>query len=148
MLRDLALQEGVEIRQNANVVQVDADSVSVRLEAGDIISGDIIVLADGCSSKLRSSVIGYPQDPPLETAQRVLFIAFTVDINLLKDDESYKGVLEPTDVFSFIFMIYHILTLPLVGNLDSRGYHCKDLCCGKFKLWFQSDNSPYLNRFV
>ena len=98
MLRDLALHEGVEIRQNANVVQADADSVSVWLETGDIISGDIIVLADGCSSKLRSSVIVNPQDLPLEAALRVLFVAFTVDISLLKDDESYRGVLEPTDV--------------------------------------------------
>jgi 2-polyprenyl-6-methoxyphenol hydroxylase-like FAD-dependent oxidoreductase len=98
MLRDLALQEGVEIRQDANVVQADADSVSVRLETGDIISGDIIVLADGCSSKLRSSMTGYPKDPPLKAAPRVLFVAFTVDISLLKDDESYRGVLEPKNV--------------------------------------------------
>lgn len=112
MLRDLARQEGVEIRQNAMVVQVDADSVSVRLETGDIISGDIIVLADGCSSKLRSSVIRCsPQDLSLEAAPRVVFVAFTVDISLLKDDESYRGLLEPTDVFSFIFIIYYILTL-------------------------------------
>ena len=98
MLRDLALREGVEIRQNANVVQVDASSVNVRLETGDIISGDIIVLADGCSSKLRSSVVGYPRDPPLKTAPRVLFVAFTVDISLLNDDEGYRGLLEPTNV--------------------------------------------------
>lgn len=98
MLRDLALREGVEIRENANVVQADADSVSVRLETGDKISGDIIVLADGRSSKLRSSVTGYPRDPPLEPASRVLFVAFTVDINLLKDDECYKEMLDPTNV--------------------------------------------------
>ena len=112
MLRDLALQEGVEIRQNVNVVQADVDSVSVRLETGDTISGDIIVLADGCSSKLRSSVTEYPQDPPLEAAPRVLFVAFTVDISLLKDDENYRGVLEPSNVrFHSFLMTYYNLTL-------------------------------------
>jgi flavin-dependent dehydrogenase len=110
MLRDLAIHEGVEIRQNANVVQADsnADSVSVRLETGDTIPGDIIVLADGCSSKLRSSVTGYFK---LEAAPRVLFVAFSVDISFLKDDDSFRNVLEPTDVFPFIFMIYRILIL-------------------------------------
>jgi 2-polyprenyl-6-methoxyphenol hydroxylase-like FAD-dependent oxidoreductase len=98
MLRDLALQEGVEIRENSNVVQADADSVSVRLETGDKISGDIIVLADGCSSKLWSSMTGYCQEPPLEAAPRVLYVAFTVDISLLKDDEGYEVVLDPTNV--------------------------------------------------
>ena len=100
MLRDLALKEGVEIRQNVNVVQAEAeaDSVSVRLKTGDIISGDIVVLADGYSSRLWSSLTGYPQDPPLEAATRLLFVAFTVDISLLKDDESFGGVLEPTNV--------------------------------------------------
>ena len=146
MLRDLALQEGVKIRQNANAVQIDADSVSVRLETGDIISGDIIVLADGYSSKLRSSVIGYPKDPPLEIAPRVLFVAFTVDIDLLKDDESYRGLLGPTDVFSFILLIYYILTSSLVDNLYSRGYHRMHLRCGK--PCFQSNNSSHLNRSV
>lgn len=101
MLRDLALQEGVEIRHNVNVVQADADCVNVRLETGDIISGDIIVLADGSSGKLRSSVTGYGQDPPIEATPRLLFVAFTVDISLLKDDESYKVVLEPTNVRFF-----------------------------------------------
>ena len=108
MLRDLALQEGVEIRQNANVIRADANSVSVRLETGDIISGDIIVLADGCSSKLRSSVTGFCQDLPLEAAPRLLFAAFAVDISLLKDDESYRGILEPTSVRFYLFRS-HIL---------------------------------------
>ena len=108
MLRDLALHEGVEIRQDANVVQADADSVSVRLETGDTISGDILVLADGCSSKLRSTVTEYPQDPPLEAAPRVLFVAFTVDIGLLQDDEGYRGVLEPTIVRFHSFSSWYI----------------------------------------
>ena len=146
MLRGLALQEGVEIRQNANVVEVDADPVSVRLETGDIISGDIIVLANGCSSKLRDSVTGYSQDPPLETARRVLFVSFTVDISLLKDDESYRGVLESTNVrFSFILMVYLLHPhFSLVGDLDSRRYHCAHLCRGK--PYFQS-KFPCVDRF-
>ena len=138
MLRDLAMQEGVEIRENVNVVQVNADSVtsSVRLETGDIISGDIIVLADGCSSKLRSSVAGYPQNPPLEAAPRVLFVAFSVDISLLEDDESFREVLKPTDVLSFTFLIYPHPHSLLVDNLDSREYPRKHLYCGKSCQWF------------
>lgn len=146
MLRNLAIQEGVEIRENANVVQVNAEPASVRLETGEIISGDIIVLADGCSSKLRSSVIGYRPNPPLEAAPRVLFVAFAVDISLLKDDKSFKEVLGPTDV---VFIHFHDISHPyslLVGNLVSRGYLRKHLCCGK--SWFQSNiSSPCLNRF-
>jgi 2-polyprenyl-6-methoxyphenol hydroxylase-like FAD-dependent oxidoreductase len=117
MLRNLALQEGVEIRQNANVVQADADSVSVRLETGDVISGDIIVLANasGSSSKLRSSVSRYPKDLPLEAAPRVLSVAFTVFSKMMGAIEDFWSLQMPVYVFIHSHDILHSSSLFISG---------------------------------
>jgi 2-polyprenyl-6-methoxyphenol hydroxylase-like FAD-dependent oxidoreductase len=102
MLQDLALREGVEIRHDANVVCGDQEGPSVTLDTGETIRGDIVVLADGCSSSLRSTMTKNPQDPRpgsgVKPTSRVLFITFTVNINFLKDDESFIGVLQPNHV--------------------------------------------------
>ena len=103
ILYDLAFSEGVEIRHNANVVHTDPDCATVRLDTGETISGDIIVLAEGFTSSLRFNVTGYCQDAGLESHEQVLLVAFTVDTRLLQDDESFKSVLDPTQVC----IIYH-----------------------------------------
>jgi salicylate hydroxylase len=102
ILYDLALREGVEIRHNANVVHTDPDCATVRLDTGETLSGDIIVLADGFTSSLRFNVTGYCQDAGLESHEQVLLVAFTVDTKLLQDDESFKPVLDPTQWMTWI----------------------------------------------
>lgn len=86
------------IRHNANVIHADPDCTSVRLDTGEIISGDIIIVADGYSSSLRTVVTGYGQDTDLESDEKVLVVAFSVETSLLENDKSFKPVLEPTQV--------------------------------------------------
>jgi 2-polyprenyl-6-methoxyphenol hydroxylase-like FAD-dependent oxidoreductase len=65
----------------------------VTLDTGETIRSDIVVLADGCSSSLQSTMTKNPQDPRSGT-----YLMFSVDINFLKDDESFNKVLQPNHV--------------------------------------------------
>jgi salicylate hydroxylase len=56
MLFNIAVQEGVEFRFNATVIEADPSSVSVVLESGEVLGVDVIVGADGCDSLLRQVV--------------------------------------------------------------------------------------------
>ena len=111
MLHDLASREGVEIRHNANVAYANPDGASVRLDTGETISADLLIVADGFSSPIRSQVTGYSKDLYTMPLSRVLFVAFTVDTRLLKDDEDFKVALGHTDVCTLLF------TLPIYRNL-------------------------------
>jgi hypothetical protein len=37
--------------------------------------------------------MGYSEETDLESGEKVLFVAFTVETSLLKDDEGFKSVL-------------------------------------------------------
>jgi 2-polyprenyl-6-methoxyphenol hydroxylase-like FAD-dependent oxidoreductase len=56
ILFNIAVQEGVEFRFNATVIEADPSSVSVVLESGEVLGVDVIVGADGCDSLLRQVV--------------------------------------------------------------------------------------------
>ena len=106
MLYDLAVQEGVEIRQNANVIHTDPNYVSVMLDTGETISGDIIVAADGFTSSLRSVVMGYPEETSLESGDKTLIVTFAVETSVLKEDESLKILLDPSASVRYHFIIF------------------------------------------
>ena len=95
--------QGVEIRHDANVVYGEQEGPSVTLDTGETLRANIVILADGCSSSLRSTMTKNPPDPrPGPGAARVLFLTFAVDVDFLKDDETFSEVLEPNHVrFSF-----------------------------------------------
>ncbi|EIN04666.1 FAD/NAD(P)-binding domain-containing protein [Punctularia strigosozonata HHB-11173 SS5] len=59
-LRELAVNSGCTIRYNCKVVKVDAVEGSVRLESGEVVSGNIVVGADGKGSRVRDVIIGRP----------------------------------------------------------------------------------------
>ncbi|KAF8802027.1 FAD/NAD(P)-binding domain-containing protein [Phlegmacium glaucopus] len=121
ILYDLAVREGVEIRQNAKVVHADPHSVSVRLDTGETISGDIIVAADGSTSSLRANMMGSPKRSNLESGKRELMVSFTVETSLLKDDESFKCVLDPTNWITWMAEGTIINTYILNGGKDLVG---------------------------
>ena len=56
MLFNIAVQEGVEFRFNATVIEADPSSVSVVLESGEVLGADVIVGADGYDNLLRQVV--------------------------------------------------------------------------------------------
>lgn len=59
-LRQLAVNSGCTIRYNCKVVKVDAGEGSVRLQSGEVVSGNIVIGADGKGSRVREVVIGRP----------------------------------------------------------------------------------------
>lgn len=58
MLYELALNAGVRVDFNSEVVRVDPNGPSVTLSSGRQITADIIVGADGGQSIVRSVVVG------------------------------------------------------------------------------------------
>ncbi|PVH97216.1 FAD/NAD(P)-binding domain-containing protein [Periconia macrospinosa] len=57
---------GVDVRLKSEVQDIDFDNTKVTLKNGDIISGDVIVGADGLWSTLRARILGH-DSPPQET---------------------------------------------------------------------------------
>jgi len=131
ILYDQAVQEGVDIRRNANVIHTDPDYVSVRLDTGETISGDIIVVADGFTSSLRPTVIGYPEKTSLESGEKMLMVTFTAETSLLRDDESLKPLLDSSVNVRYVF--YHILY---------------KLTLHKWKTWMAEDTVMHMNILV
>lgn len=57
---------GVVIRLGSNVQAIDFDLPSLSLASGEVVTGDIIVGADGLWSSLRNAILGC-DSPPQET---------------------------------------------------------------------------------
>jgi salicylate hydroxylase len=102
MLHDLASREGVEIRHNTNVVYANPDGSSVRLDTGETIWADLVIVADGFSSLIRSQVMENLSESQTEPLSRVLFVAFTIDAQLLEEDEDFKGASGSKDWLAWI----------------------------------------------
>ena len=85
------------------------------------LSGDIIVLSDGLPVRYGFNVTEYCEDAGLESYKQVLLVAFTVNKRLLQDDESFKPVLDPTQVRISFFLIRSQAHFSQVDAMDSGG---------------------------
>ncbi|KAJ7094215.1 hypothetical protein C8R44DRAFT_952015 [Mycena epipterygia] len=66
MLHSLAAPY-MTLRLASKVVSIDPHAVKVILENGDMITGDLIIGADGIKSVVRETVVGGPAKPPIHT---------------------------------------------------------------------------------
>ncbi|KAF7523481.1 hypothetical protein G7054_g11756 [Neopestalotiopsis clavispora] len=57
-LRQRALEMGVKVLDDSPVYDLDVHTRTIKVELGDYYSGDLIVVADGTRSTLRSKVLG------------------------------------------------------------------------------------------
>ena len=77
---DILLEEvkrlDVKIRLMAGIDTVDFEKTEVRLECGEVISGDVIVGADGLWSTMRAQLLDTPS-PPVETGDLAYRGTFT-----------------------------------------------------------------------
>ncbi|KAH8599909.1 hypothetical protein B0O99DRAFT_611374 [Bisporella sp. PMI_857] len=83
-LADKCEELGVVLRLGCRVVDVDIESVFVKLEGGEVVDGDVIVSADGLWSLARSVFLKTPS-PPLPTGDLAYRIVIGVD-DLSGDD--------------------------------------------------------------
>ncbi|KAM5538702.1 hypothetical protein V8D89_007731 [Ganoderma adspersum] len=58
ILYEAAIERGAQVRYNANVVELDPQEATVRLETGEELSADVLVGADGEHGLCRPAVVG------------------------------------------------------------------------------------------
>jgi salicylate hydroxylase len=76
---------GVKLRLKADVCDVDFDYTEVKLRDGEVISGDVIIGADGLWSTLRTPILGR-DSPPQQTGDLAYRGTFHLsDLQSLKD---------------------------------------------------------------
>lgn len=66
VLVEEAQRLGVKLRLKADVSDIDFEYTEVKLRDGEVISGDVIIGADGLWSTLRARILGHAS-PPKET---------------------------------------------------------------------------------
>ena len=60
MLYNAAVKAGAVVRANSTVTAVDPAARTVTLANGDVVTGDVIIGADGPQGVCREVVVGHP----------------------------------------------------------------------------------------
>lgn len=95
-LVERARELGVKVRLGARLHAVDFDKPSVTLENGDVLTGDLIVAADGLWSKCREQFLATQgkSDEPLPTGD----LAYRIVLKLedVQDEELRDWIAQPS----------------------------------------------------
>jgi 2-polyprenyl-6-methoxyphenol hydroxylase-like FAD-dependent oxidoreductase len=83
-----AIERGIDVRLGCNVVEYfeDEDGAGVVTEAGETLTADVVLAADGVRSRGRKLVLGF-EDKPLPSGYAVFRTWFPAD-ELLKNDKT------------------------------------------------------------
>jgi salicylate hydroxylase len=95
MLLEHAVQEGVEVRYNSKVINVNSDIVAVTLDGGENIFSDVIIGADGSHSLVRTIVAG---ERISETRERDISLNFTIPTEVMKAHDDLRSLTTNSDV--------------------------------------------------
>ncbi|KAF8958781.1 hypothetical protein BDZ97DRAFT_1906399 [Flammula alnicola] len=117
MLYQLTVKEGVEFRFNATVVDADSEQVSVTLDSGETLFGDVIVGADGYDSLLRQVVTDSDDEPP-DVNDRHVIVTFTIPVHLMEEDEELRSLLNIREWVIWLGEGYIMNANMLVGGKD------------------------------
>jgi salicylate hydroxylase len=94
-LLEHAAQEGVKLRYNSKVVDVNSETVAVTLHSGERIFSDVIIGADGFTSLVRNVVAGQPVP---ETRERDVSLNFTIPTDVMKAHKDLRSLATNSDV--------------------------------------------------
>ncbi|KAF2675308.1 FAD binding domain-containing protein [Microthyrium microscopicum] len=88
-----AIELGVEMRLDSEVVDIDFAKTNVRLKGGELVHGDVLLAADGLWSRSRSLFMQKDllPNPTGDLAWRII-----LDLDDLKDPELVEWVSKPT----------------------------------------------------
>ncbi|KAK8079129.1 salicylate hydroxylase [Apiospora phragmitis] len=103
-LRRLAMQEEtmngggapVQIHLNSEVVEFLPESSSIRLAGGQIISGDLVIAADGIHTNAAKTVLGH-DNPPLPQKDYNFCYRFLIPAADIASDPATRGWLDGDD---------------------------------------------------
>ncbi|KAJ5799241.1 FAD binding domain protein [Penicillium psychrosexuale] len=88
-----AIELGVEIRLDSEVVDIDFSTATVTLKGGELVCGDILLAADGLWSRSRNL---FMQKPILPSPTGDLAWRIILNLEDLKDPELVQWVSKPT----------------------------------------------------
>ncbi|KAJ8518627.1 hypothetical protein ONZ45_g4307 [Pleurotus djamor] len=119
VFEDVAVTAGVKIRYATRVVRVDNRAVTVSLDTGETLCGDIIVGADGPQSLVRKSFM----DPTFEQGVEDTHLSFVacVPTKLMEEEEDLKTFLEKKSECTVWLGNEFVLHTSLV---DQKQYFC------------------------
>ncbi|KAH8833910.1 hypothetical protein DL96DRAFT_1703549 [Flagelloscypha sp. PMI_526] len=103
----------MDLRLGARVVTIDPEAPSVTLESGEVVSGDMILGADGIKSIIREVVVG-KVDKPISTGDAA-FRAI-IETSKMMDDPELKQLVDDADVNVWMGPGGHIVAYCLRGK--------------------------------
>ncbi|KAL2847495.1 hypothetical protein BJY01DRAFT_212447 [Aspergillus pseudoustus] len=117
VLLDEATHLGAEVRQNAEVVDVDFEGPEVVLSSGERIAGDVIVGADGLYSRVRDLVLGTPTSPE-ETGDLAYRATFRKEQLEAIDDPHVTELCQKMAITSWLGPDKHSIFYPVRGGKE------------------------------
>ncbi|KAE8138848.1 hypothetical protein BDV38DRAFT_270371 [Aspergillus pseudotamarii] len=115
ILFNRAMLLGVEIRFGANANDLDVEDTLVVLEGGEVVTGDIIIGADGLWSKLRDTISDRPV-PLIETGDMAYRAVFPRrQLEALRDPE-IDSLCSKTSVTAWLGPEKHAVFYPVRGG--------------------------------
>ncbi|KAJ7137424.1 hypothetical protein C8R43DRAFT_1203079 [Mycena crocata] len=106
MLHSLAAPY-MTLRVNSKVASVDAHSGQIRLANGDIMTGDLIIGADGIKSVVRKAVVGGPTKAPIHTGDSAYRAIIPTDPMLA--DPDLRWLVQSSEMISWMGPKKHVI---------------------------------------
>ncbi|KAM0273253.1 hypothetical protein ACHAQH_008350 [Verticillium albo-atrum] len=118
-LCEAMIEAGARLRLNAKVEDVDEQEPSVRLAGGELITADLVVLADGIKSKLRNAII-----PEENTSMNInplsAFRAYVHHDDLMADPVT-APIFKQTATNIWAGYSRHVIVYPCGGGMYTLG---------------------------
>ncbi|KAM5343807.1 hypothetical protein ACJ41O_012344 [Fusarium nematophilum] len=114
LLRAAQRIPSVTIRENSPVIDVDFEKPSVLLANGEVISGDVLLAADGIKSSIRGKLLGDASDPAVPTGDAVFRLV--LDRACLASDPSLRHYIEGNTIKRWIGPGRHVVAYPVKNH--------------------------------
>lgn len=114
LLLDEAVRLGAQVRTGCDVVGADSSLAGpvVKLRDGEIVTGDVVIGADGLWSQMRNIVLGY-DSPSSETGDLAYRGTFSAEQLRNVGGEDMRELLEASDVQVWLGPDKHVVFYPV-----------------------------------
>ncbi|KAM5358691.1 hypothetical protein ACJZ2D_015082 [Fusarium nematophilum] len=115
VLWDAAKAEGADLCLGSEMESIDFDNSSVRLVGGELITGDVLVGADGLWSRSRTQLLGR-DSPPAETGDLAYRATIPREKLLALNDAKVNELIDQKNVLCWMGPGKHCVFYPLAGG--------------------------------
>ncbi|KAH7150544.1 putative salicylate hydroxylase [Dactylonectria estremocensis] len=111
LLRAAKQSPHVVIRENSLVVDANLDHASVRLHTGELVTGDVLIGADGIKSMIRGKLLGDSADVAIPTGDSVFRLQLPREV--MESDPTLIQYLDGNVVRRWIGPDRHVVAYPV-----------------------------------